>query len=114
MVRPYGRTVRIYYWTVRPHLTGCSGTEYIEPYEDDYYPNAHPSQLTLPSHTIMLQNRNITFQTRVDEYFLASPKRSERNDQSYKSYRATINIPQNLSQCRGKQRTNMHIQMKRY
>jgi hypothetical protein len=32
------------------YLTGRSGAEYIEPYEDDYYPNAHPSQLNLQSH----------------------------------------------------------------
>jgi hypothetical protein len=32
------------------YLTGRSDVEYVEPYEKDYYPNLHSSQLNFPSH----------------------------------------------------------------
>jgi hypothetical protein len=38
---------------------------------------------------------------------LAPPRRMERNDHSYEPHRASINGPQNPSQWRGRQHTNI-------
>jgi hypothetical protein len=73
------------------YLTGRSGAEYVEPYEEDYYP--HPSQLNFPSHHAAPQHHNITSQTHGGEYFSAPPRRPKRNEQSYETHRASINAP---------------------
>jgi hypothetical protein len=88
--------------SVTVYLTGRFGAEYIEPSDDDYYPNTQSSQLNLPSHPTVPQYRNIKSQTRGDEYFSAPPRRLERNIQSYEPHRARINAPQNPSQCGGR------------
>jgi hypothetical protein len=88
------------------YITGRSSVEYIEPYEEDYYPHPHPSQLNFPSHHTTHQHQNITSQTREGEYFLA-PRRSERNGQSYEPHMTSFNAPQNPNQWGGRQHTNI-------
>jgi hypothetical protein len=60
------------------YQTERSGAEYIEPYEDDYYPNTHPSHLNLPLHRSTPQHCNITSKAHGGEYFLAPPRRLKR------------------------------------
>jgi hypothetical protein len=58
-----------------------SGQSAHDPFEEDCYPNPHPSQQHFPSHYAMHQPNNTKFKAR--ESFLAPPRRPERNDQSY-------------------------------
>jgi hypothetical protein len=85
------------------YLTGRSGTKF---FEEDGYPTPYPSQLDSPCHHMTHQHHNIIYQTRESEYF-STPRRSEKNGQSYDPHRACINAPQNPNQWGGKQHTNI-------
>jgi hypothetical protein len=85
------------------HVVERSGTEF---FEKDGYPTLHPSQLNSPSHHTTHQHHNITYQTRENEYF-PTPRRPERDGQSYEPHRAYINMPQNSNQWGEKQHTNI-------
>jgi hypothetical protein len=65
-------------------------------FEEDYYLNPHPSQQHFPSHYAMHQPINTKF--RAQESFPTSPRRPERNDQSYEPYRANDNAPHSSNQ----------------
>jgi hypothetical protein len=56
------------------YLTGRSDVEYIEPSDDDFHQNTHPSQPNLPSHSTVPQYRNITSQTRGASTFQLLPE----------------------------------------
>jgi hypothetical protein len=73
------------------YLTVRSGTEF---FKEDGYPTPYPSQLDSPSHHMTHQHHNIIYQTRESEYF-PTPRRPERNGQSYEPHRACINVSQN-------------------
>jgi hypothetical protein len=62
-------------------------------FEEDCYLNPHPSQQHFPSHYAMHQP--INSRSRAQESFLAPHRRPERNDQTYKPYRASGNAPHN-------------------
>jgi hypothetical protein len=67
-------------------------------FEEDCYLNPHPSQQHFPSQYTMHQPINTVSQTRGGEYFLAPPKRLEKNGQSCEPYRVNSNAPQNSNQ----------------
>jgi hypothetical protein len=77
-----------------------SGQSTLEFFEDDCYLNPHPSQQHFPSHYVMHQPINT--KSRAQESFPAPPRRPERNDQSYESYRVNGNAPHSSNQCGGK------------
>jgi hypothetical protein len=85
------------------YLTVRSGTEF---FKEDGYPTPYPSQLDSPSHHMTHQHHNIIYQTRESEYF-PTPRRPERNGQSYEPHRACINVSQNPNQWGGKQYINI-------
>jgi hypothetical protein len=72
------------------YLTGWSG---IECFYEHCYPNPHPSQLNFASHYTLHQHHSIASQTNGGEYFLAPPRRPERNGQSYEPHKVR-NAPQ--------------------
>jgi hypothetical protein len=73
-----------------------SGQSAHDLFEEDCYPNSHPSQQHFPSHYVMHQPNNTKF--RAQESFPAPPRRPERSDQSYEPYRANGNAPHNSNQ----------------
>jgi hypothetical protein len=70
-----------------------SGHSAHDLFEEDCYLNAHPSQQHFPSHYEMHQPVNS--RSGAQESFSAPPRRPERNDQTYKPYRASGNAPHN-------------------
>jgi hypothetical protein len=68
-----------------------SGQSTHDLFEEDCYLNPHPSQQHFPTHYAMHQP--INSKSRAQESFLAPPRRSERNNQSYEPYRANGNAP---------------------
>jgi hypothetical protein len=83
-------------------MTGQSAHDH---FEEDCYLNPHPSQQHFPSHYTMHQP--INSRSRTQENFPALPRRPERNDQTYKPYRASGNAPRSSNQWGGRQHTNM-------
>jgi hypothetical protein len=88
-------------WFAQPlgrsaYPTGRSGIGMFE--EDLSYLNPRPFQQHLPSHYAMHQPINTESQAHGSEYFLAPPKRPERNGQSCEPYRANSNAPHNSNQ----------------
>jgi hypothetical protein len=79
------------------------GQSGIGMFEEDCYLDPHPSQQHIWSQYTMHQPINTASQTRGGEYFLAPPKRSERNGQSYEPYRVNSNTLQNSNQWGGRQ-----------
>jgi hypothetical protein len=75
-----------------------------ESFEEDCYLNPHPSQQHFPSHYAMHQPINT--KPRAQESFPAPPRRPERNNQSYESYRVNGNAPYSSNQC-GEQHANI-------
>jgi hypothetical protein len=75
------------------HMSGQSAHDL---FEEDCYMNPHPSQQHFPSHYAMHQPINT--KSRAQESFSAPPRRPERNDQSYETYRANGNAPQSSNQ----------------
>jgi hypothetical protein len=82
-----------------------SGQSAHDLFEEDYYPNPHPSQQHFPSHYAMHQPNNTKF--RVQESFPAPPRRPERNDQSYEPYRENGNAPRSSNQWGERQHANI-------
>jgi hypothetical protein len=76
-----------------------SGQSAHESFEEDCNLNPHPSQQHFPSHNAMHQPINT--KSRAQESFPALPRRSERNDQSYESYRVNGNAPHSSNQWGG-------------
>jgi hypothetical protein len=70
-----------------------SGQSAHDLFEEDCYLNPHPSQQRFPSHYAMHQP--INSRSRAQESFLAPPRKTERNDQTYEPYRASGNAPHN-------------------
>jgi hypothetical protein len=82
-----------------------SGQSAHELFEEDCYLNPHLSQQHFPSHYTMHQPINT--KSRAQESFLAPPRRPERNDQSYESYRVNGNTPPSSNQWGGRQQANI-------
>jgi hypothetical protein len=76
-----------------------------ESFVKDCYLNPHLSQQHFPSHYAMHQPINT--KSRAQESFLAPPRRPERNDQSYESYRVNGYAPHSLNQWGGRQHANI-------
>jgi hypothetical protein len=73
-----------------------SGQSAHDLFEEDCYPNPHPSQQHFPSHYAMHQPNNTRF--RAQKSFPAPPRRPERNDQSYEPYKANDIAPHSSNQ----------------
>jgi hypothetical protein len=73
-----------------------SGQSTHEFFKEDCYLNPRPSQQHFPSHYAMHQPINT--KSRAQESFLAQPRRLERNNQSYESYRVNGNAPHSSNQ----------------
>jgi hypothetical protein len=73
-----------------------SGQSAHDLFEEDCYPNPHPSQQHFPSHYAMHQPNNTKF--RAQESFPAPPRRPKRNNQSYEPYRANDSAPHSSNQ----------------
>jgi hypothetical protein len=73
-----------------------SGQSAYDLFEEDCYLNPHPSQQHFPSQYAMHQP--INSRPRAQESFPAPPRRPERNDQTYESYRANENAPRSSNQ----------------
>jgi hypothetical protein len=82
-----------------------SGQSAHDLFEEDCYPNPHPSQQHFLSHYTMHQHNNTKF--RAQESFPAPPRRPERSDQSYEPYRANGNAPHSSNQWEGRQHANI-------
>jgi hypothetical protein len=83
-----------------------SGQSAHESFEEDCYLNPHSSQQHFSSHYAMHQPINT--KSRAQESFPVPPRRPERNDQSYESYRVNGNVPHSSNQW-GKE-THANIQ----
>jgi hypothetical protein len=75
------------------YMSGQSAHEF---FEEDCCLNPHPSQQYFPSHYVMHQPINT--KSRAQKSFPAPPRKLERNDQSYKSYRVNGNAPHSSNQ----------------
>jgi hypothetical protein len=84
------------------HMSGQSAHDF---FEQDCYLNPHPSQQHFLSHYVMHQPINT--KSRAQESFLALPRRPERNDRSYDSYRINGNVPHSSNQWWGRQHANI-------
>jgi hypothetical protein len=73
-----------------------SGRSAHESFEEDCYLNPHPSQQHFTSYYAMHQPINT--KSRAHESFPALPRRPQRNDQSYESYRVNGNAPHSSNQ----------------
>jgi hypothetical protein len=95
---PVGRSAYNDGWFAYNHGRSgyISGQSVHESFEEDYYLNPHPSQQHFPSHYAMHQP--INSRSRAQESFPAPPRRPERNDQTYKPYRANGNAPRSSNQ----------------
>jgi hypothetical protein len=82
-----------------------SGQSAHDLFEEDCYPNPHPSQQHFPSHYAIHQPNNTKF--RAQESFPAPPRRPKRNDQSYEPYRASGSAPHSSNQWGGRQHANI-------
>jgi hypothetical protein len=93
-------------WSAQPtgrsvYLTARSNIGMLE---EDCYLNPRPSQQHFPSHYTMHHLINTESQAHGSEYFLAPPRRPERNGQSYEPYRANSNAPHNSNQWGGEEK----------
>jgi hypothetical protein len=104
---PIGRSAYNDGWSAynRGRSGYISGQSAHESFDEDCYPNLHPSQQHFPSHYAMHQPINT--KSRAQESFPAPPRRPERNDQSYEPYRANGNAPHSSNQWGGRQHANI-------
>jgi hypothetical protein len=82
-----------------------SGQSAHDLFEEDRYLNPHSSQQHFPTHYAMHQP--INSKSRAQESFPASPRRPERNDQSYEPYRANGNAPHSSNPWGERQHANI-------